>query len=210
MLPSYGVLIGNFNHSGEHQGQWLHALLYLDVNKQQYECAVDVNEASGAFQFQIFNGLDASLFEVISNLEDGYYPLVRNSTSGAVDYARSPILQRPLGCLAIFDGLLNAIFRSNQQVWTDVTGDEAGNALIALVQGSKKVYVFGEPYSPPDLGMHNVHCNQGDPVAGTHHADDGIWQDGCVFVLKADNTLSAYLGKFATQTLNTDNNGYPK
>jgi hypothetical protein len=34
-------------------------------------------------------------------------------------------------------------------------------------------------------------------------------QDGCVFALKADGTLSAYLGKFTTQTLNTNNQGLP-
>ncbi len=31
----------------------------------------------------------------------------------------------------------------------------------------------------------------------------------CVFAMKGDGTLSAYLGKFSTQSLNTDNNGLP-
>ena len=217
MLPSYGVLIGRFDHAGEHQGQWLHALLYLNVSTmasgkpqtQQYECAVDVNEPTGNFQYQIFDKLDVSLFQTISSMAEGYHPLARDSSSGAIDYSRSPILQRPLGCLAILDFFMNAIFRSNQQVWKDVTGDEAGQALIALVQGSAKVYVFGAPYTT-GLGMHDVHCNQGDPVNSQFHSLDGIWQDGCVFILKPDGTLSAYLGKFADQSLNTDNNGYPK
>jgi uncharacterized protein YukJ len=55
-------------------------------------------------------------------------------------------------------------------------------------------------------GVHDVHCNQGDPP-GQFRVLDGIWQDGCVFALKADGTLSAYLGKFSSQSLNTDNNG---
>jgi len=76
-----------------------------------------------------------------------------------------------------------------------------------MVTGSKKVYAFGEPYTS-GLGVHNVHCNQGDPP-GVHQADDGIWQDGCVFAIKSDGTLSAYLGKFATQTLNTNDQGLP-
>jgi uncharacterized protein YukJ len=53
-----------------------------------------------------------------------------------------------------------------------------------------------------------VHCNQGDPPGQFQHLD-GIWQDGCVFAIKADGTLSAYLGKFSTQSLKTDNNGLP-
>ena len=208
MLPAYGVVIGTLDHSGEHQGQWLHALLYLKVNGQMYECAVDVNEPTGAFQYQVFNNMDQSLFQIISNMPDGYHLLERNSTSGAMDYARSPILQRPLGCLGLLVGLFNAIFKGNRQVWTDVTGDEAGNALIAMTTGSTRVFVFGAPYTS-GFGMHDVHCNQGDPINSNFHHLDGIWQDGCVFVLKADGTLSAYLGKFASQSLNTDNNGFP-
>ena len=77
-----------------------------------------------------------------------------------------------------------------------------------MITDSEKVYAFGEPY-PSGLGVHNVHCNQGDPP-GEHRSDDGIWQDGFVFAVKSDGTLSAYLGKFATQTLNTNNQGLPE
>jgi Uncharacterized conserved protein (DUF2278) len=65
---------------------------------------------------------------------------------------------------------------------TNVTGNEAGEALVAMATGAKKVYAFGEPYTS-GLGVHNVHCNQGDP-SGEHQPDDGIWQDGCVFALR--------------------------
>jgi uncharacterized protein YukJ len=124
-----------------------------------------------------------------------------------MDYARSPIFQKPLGCLAVFWSVWNAIFKTNDQVWSNVTGNAAGVALVAMVQGSKKIYAFGAPYTT-GLGVHDVHCNQGDPP-GPHQADDGIWQDGCVFAVKADGSLSAYLGKFATQTLTTNNQGLP-
>ena len=88
-----------------------------------------------------------------------------------------------------------------------MTGNEAGNALIAMVTGSTKVFAFGAPYTS-GFGVHDVHCNQGDPPGPFQHLD-GIWQDGCVFAIKADGTLSAYLGKFSTQSLKTDNNGLP-
>jgi hypothetical protein len=189
MLPKYGVLIGNFVSSGTHQGQWLHAILNLNVAGTPYECAVDVNEPNLGFQFKIVDRMNANLFQVISSLAHGYHPLNRNSASGAMDYARSSILQpRP--------------------VWTTVTGSEAGDALIAMVRPSQKVYVFGAPY-PHGNGMHDVHCNQGDPQGSQWYPENGIWQDGCVFVKKTDGTLSTYLGMFLNQTLNTDNNGNP-
>ena len=115
--------------------------------------------------------------------------------------------QKPLGCLAVFLAIWNAIFKTSRQTWTNVTGNEAGNALVAMVTGSTKVFAFGAPYTT-GKGVHDVHCNQGDPPGQFQHLD-GIWQDGCVFAIKADGTLSAYLGKFSTQSLNTDNNGLP-
>jgi hypothetical protein len=207
MLPAYGVVIGQYVNYTTNQGKWMHVDLNINAAGRQYQAAVDVNEPNGLFQYQVFNKLDLSLFAPILALPDGWNPLLRNATSGAIDYARSPILQRPLGCLAVFYAILNAIFKTNTQTWTNVTGNEAGDALVAMVTGSAKVFAFGVPYTT-GYGVHDVHCNQGDPP-GPFRALDGIWQDGGVFVKKSDGTLSAYLGKFSTQSLNTDNNGIP-
>ena len=207
MLPSYGVVIGQFVNYTTNQGQWLHVDLNINAAKTVYQAAVDVNEPNGLFQYQVFNNLDASLFTTVSLMPDGWHQLASNPNSGAIDYARSPILQKPLGCLAIFWAIWNSIFNTSNQTWTNVTGNEAGNALIAMVTGSQRVFAFGAPYTS-GFGVHDVHCNQGDPP-GQFRALDGIWQDGCVFAIKADGTLSAYLGKFSTQSLNTDNNGIP-
>ncbi len=207
MLPAYGVVAGNFTTYGTETGQWYHVDMNIQAGDSVYQAAVDVNEVDGNFQYQIFNNLDQSLFTQVAALPVGWTTLAPTPTSGAMDYARSPIFQKPLGCLAILWGIWDAIFKTNIQVWTNVTGNEAGLALVAMVTGSKKVWAFGAPYTS-GLGVHDVHCNQGDPP-GPHQADDGIWQDGCVFALKGDGTLSAYLGKFSTQTLKTNNQGLP-
>ena len=207
MLPDYGVVIGQYTSYTRNQGQWLHVDLNIQAGNSVYQAAVDVNEPNGLFQYQLFNNLDTGLFAPIAALPDGWHHLDSNPSSGAMDYARSPIFQKPLGCLAIFWAIVNAIFRTNVQSWTNVTGDEAGNALVAMVTGSTRIFAFGAPYTT-GLGVHDVHCNQGDPP-GPFRQLDGIWQDGCVFAQKPDGSLSAYLGKFSTQSLNTDNNGWP-
>jgi hypothetical protein len=211
MLPDYGVVVGQYASYTTNQGQWMHVDLNLNANVNKstivYQAAVDVNEPNGLFQYQVFNDLDMSLFAPIAALSDGWHHLNSDPSSGAMDYARSPILQRPLGCLAVFWAVLNAIFRTSYQTWTNVTGNEAGDALVAMVTASTRVFAFGAPYTT-GYGVHDVHCNQGDPP-GPFQALDGIWQDGCVFVIKTDGTLSAYLGKFSTQSLNTNNNGLP-
>jgi Uncharacterized conserved protein (DUF2278) len=212
MLPAYGVTIGTYDHSGSHQGQWLHELLYLRAGGALYECAVDVNEPNGIFQYMILSSLDRSLFQAVSVLPDGYHSLTRDSASGAIDYIRSPIIQQPEGCLTALFGFISGIFGSPEMsVWKDVTGNEAGSALVSLVDGSSRVYVFGAPYSDPHPhpGMHDVHMNQGDPTGSVFHSLDGIWQDGCVIVDGSDGKLAGYFGKFATQSLTTDSNGWP-
>jgi hypothetical protein len=208
MLPNYGVLIGNFVSSNEHQGTWLQAILNLNVNGTAYTCNVDVNEPTLGFQYRIFDDMDPALFASISSLGDGYHELARNSTSGAMDYARSPILQQKLGCLAVFVNLWNSLFGKGATEWITVTGSEAGDALLSMVVGSQKIYVFGAPYTT-GKGQHDVHCNQGDPAGSQWFVHNGIWQDGCVFVKKADGSFTAYLGMFLNQTLQTDNNGNP-
>jgi hypothetical protein len=180
VLPAYGVVIGTYDHSGSHQGQWLHELLYLRADGTLYECAVDVNEPAGIFQYMILQSLDRSLFQAVSALPDGFHTLARDPASGAIDYIRSPLISPCEG-------------------WNDVTGDEAGNALVSMVQDSTRVYVFGAPYTHPNPnpGMHDVHMNQGDPVDSPFHPLDGIWQDGCVIADGADGGLAGYFGKFA-------------
>lgn len=207
MLPDYGVVVGDFVNYTTEQGQWYHVDLNINAGGSIYQAAVDVNEPNGLFQYQLFKQLDMNLFAPVSSFADGWHELARNATSGAMDYARSPIFQKPLGCLAVFWGVFNSIFKTNIQSWTNVTGNEAGQALIAMVQGSKKVYAFGAPYTT-GLGVHDVHCNQGDPP-GQFRALDGIWQDGCVFAIQSDGSLSAYLGKFSTQSLQTNDQGIP-
>jgi len=191
MLPSYGVVIGQSGNYSTEQGKWMHVIMNVEAAGVKYQAAVDVNEPNGLFQYQILNGLDPTLFAVDSKLKDGWHTLKSNASSGAMDYARSPILTKAL-----------------KPTWTNVTGNQAGEALVALLKVSTKVYVFGAPYTT-GKGVHDIHCNQGDPP-GQFRALDGIWQDGCVFILKSDKSLSAYLGKFSTQTLNTDGNGLPK
>lgn len=188
-LRDYGVVIGRYQSFNTQQGKWMHFDLNIEVSGVKYQAAVDVNEPGGQFQYQVINDLDPGLFEKITSLADGWHPLASNPSSGAIDYARSPIL---------------ADYRTS---WINVGGNEAGDALIAMLKDSSRIFVFGTAYTS-GKGVHDVHCNQGDP-AGHFASDDGTWQDGAVFVIRGDGSLSAYLGKFAGQSLDTDKGGHP-
>jgi uncharacterized protein YukJ len=77
----------------------------------------------------------------------------------------------------------DAVVATNIQPWTNATGNAAGNAaghaLIAMDTHSPRIFALGAPYTE-GLGVHDVHCNPGDPP-GQFRPLDGIWQDGCVF-----------------------------
>lgn len=207
MLPDYGVVIGKYQGHTTNQGKWMHVDLNINAAGVNYQAAVDVNEPNGVFQYRQLHKLNKKLFSNIAGLPDGWHHLDSNPTSGAMDYARSPILGKPASLRGILAGFWNSVSKPYKQGWTNVTGNEAGQALIAMVTASTRIFAFGAPYTT-GKGVHDVHCNQGDPP-GQFRPLDGIWQDGCVFVTKTDGTLSAYLGKFATQSLHTDNHGLP-
>lgn len=209
-LAHYGVLKANFVSFGpDEQGQWYHGIINAEANGIAYQCAVDVESQNNVqVQYQVLHNLPSDVFAPILGLADGYTELARNPTSGALDYVRSQFLSAK-GCLTVFWFFWQRLFGVSP--WTSVTGTEAITAMDQLVSGCDKIYVFGEPYSTGN-GMHNVHMNQGDPPISPdgrdHQGDDGIWQDGGVVVHK-DGKLHAFISKFSSQTLNTDDQGLP-
>lgn len=232
-LPEYGVLKGNLFTPQEqtYQGNWFHGIFYLNVPGTMIpeRCVTDFSSANkDLIQYKIFTTLRANLFTNIMNLPDGYTRLatgpVNGSTSGALDYVRSPILG-PGGCLQ----LLAAFFKQflGQTISTGwILSD--GVTAVQVLQNQlsakpKKLFVFGEPFSDESPvteddvqsqnGMHNVHMNQGDPPLSPdgrdHQADDGIWQDGATIFLNPDSSLTAFCSKFVSQTFNTNDQGLP-
>lgn len=217
-LPAYGVLIGTLNRyerePPDNFGHYFHGFLYVDAPAGQYKCAVDVSTPSGInVEHRQLHGLDEQLFNNISSLPDGWHLLPSNSTSGALDYVRSPILnKKPQGCMFVmynaFLELLNSIFKFWQDSgWIKSDGENALDAMESLFSDVARMYVFGAPFNS-GLGVHDIHLNQGDPPGNFQHLD-GIWQDGAVIVQTANGQLNCFLTKFETQTLNTDNNGLP-
>jgi uncharacterized protein YukJ len=111
--------------------------------------------------------------------------------------------------------ILDWIFGGHHDAWTDNVGTEALDHLQSMFASPgtiDKVFLFGAPYPFPysgaPQGLHDVHCNQGDPP-GPFRPLDGIWQDGGVIVRYVDGHLEGFFVKFETQSLNTDDQGIP-
>jgi hypothetical protein len=218
-VSDYGVVIGQFDHfdrdDANHYGSYYHGHIFVRAQETLYNCAVDVKYPNGSVQYFVPGKLDETKFGGVQALGDGFHALAPTSTSGAIDYVRDPFLSEPIGCLAIFYALWNALTGSRNQVWHENVGMSALTDLEAFLSadgGIARAYVFGARYlnaaqSPPQ-GMHDVHMNQGDPP-GPYQALDGIWQDGGIVVQRPAGLLTGFFVKFVTQTLHTNDAGLP-
>jgi hypothetical protein len=133
----------------------------------------------------------------------------RTAARGSGPWGPTPLdallgsVRRRLPC----PGLLRSRLRWRSFPWVASDGDNALDVLEPLVHGAVRIHVFGEPYTT-GLGVHNVHCNQGDPP-GPHQGEDGIWQDGAVLTQDAHGAMTLWQVKFNTQSLRTDDHGLP-
>jgi hypothetical protein len=237
----YGVAIGTFasftREDPSHFGHWYHGKLRIDTPAGQYEAALDVDTPSGVgVSYRVVTDLTTSSFPTITAYAEGFHALTSTSSSGALDYVRSPQLRdgwvvqwvrRRVGAFSSrlrsdepwgpswLDWVLGRFWqwlpwvrlRRRSFPWVASDGDNALDVLEPLVQNAERIYIFGEPYTT-GLGVHNVHYNQGDP-SGDHQDEDGIWQDGLVLTQDSDGAITAWQVKFNTQSLHTDDGGLP-
>lgn len=135
--------------------------------------------------------LDHKRLRTVLELADGLHVLASQRKSGALDYVRAQYLKA-----------------SDEDDWQRARADETLDDLEALVSKSKRVCVFGSPYTK-GLGVHDVHMNQGDPAGSQWFAANGVWQDGGVLI-ETKTKLRGFFTKFVNQTLDTDDQGNPE
>ena len=237
----YGVAIGTFasftREDPSNFGTWYHGKLRIDTPAGQYESALDVDTPSGVgVSYRVVDDLTTADVPVLAALGKGFTALARTSTSGALDYVRSPILQdgwvvrrlrwwvgslrsrwnpQPWGPSPL-DATVDRLHRWLSWLWrlrwrsfpwVSSDGDNALDVLEALLPTATRIYIFGEPFTT-GLGVHNVHMNQGDPP-GPHQDENATWQDGAVMVERADGSVAVWQVKFNTQSLHTGDDGLP-
>jgi Uncharacterized conserved protein (DUF2278) len=100
-LPRYGVAIGTFvsfaRDPQDQFGHWYHGHLTIATPQGQYASALDVDTPSGiGVSYRISPSLSRSDLGPIAGLPNGWHALTSDSSSGALDYLRSPIFQDTL------------------------------------------------------------------------------------------------------------------
>ncbi|MBC2904341.1 DUF2278 family protein [Streptomyces cupreus] len=216
----YGVLSGtlyrHYRDQPDSQGRWFHVNLEVDAPQGRYHCAIDVDshKSNVGVQWKAFT-LDAVDLGPVPALVRGYHDLASDPDSGALDYLRHPALVDRSGVLfqrrppSWLEDIL-ALFGSRP--WHAGSNVDAAAALETILVEGQHILVFGEPFDEDpegDLGMHNIHQNQGDPAGSPWWPENGIWQDGATLTQRPDGRYDVFLNKFSSQAGHTDSSGHP-
>ncbi|NYV77896.1 DUF2278 family protein [Streptomyces sp. UH6] len=218
----YGVLSGTLHRHHrdrpDSQGRWFHVNLEVDAPAGRHHCAVDVDSHASAVgvRWKTFT-LPAEALGPAAALaaSPGYHELPRTPDSGALDYVRHPELADRSGILftrrppSWLQDLLELV---DSRPWHAGSNVDAALALESILVPGQHVLVFGEPFDDDpdgDLGMHNVHQNQGDPAGSQWWVENGTWQDGATLTRRPDGAYDLFLNKFSSQSDRTDAAGHP-
>jgi hypothetical protein len=216
LARGYGVVIGTvhryYRDPVNDYGQYFHGNLVVQVPAGRYHCAIDVDSKflPDGVMWKVVELRTPSL-RGVDQLTSGWHVLASSPESGALDYIRHPALRPRSGCaVGPLTALLTAIgVRGRELPWRSGTSLDALADLEPLVSAAGRVLVYGEPFRPPDLGVHNIHQNQGDPLGSRWSDENGIWQDGATVVQREDGTYGAFCNRFRTQSDRTDDDGRP-
>src|SRR5262245_15005527 len=105
-LDHYGVLVGtldrHYRDNPDNQGRWYHVNLIVKVEQSEYRCAVDVDSHQSAtgVEWKVIE-LAPAEWATLAALPVGYHELANTSSSGAIDYCRSPGFKKKLGCATV-------------------------------------------------------------------------------------------------------------
>ncbi|HEY6537244.1 MAG TPA: YukJ family protein [Candidatus Nitrosocosmicus sp.] len=199
-IPRYSVLKGKVTGSTfiENHGHD-HFIINIQVSENQYKAFVNVLSYDGSNLEYLHNSNWTDPFKnKLAELEPGSHELQRQPDGMALDYIRSNIVD-----ITAFTNIQQGISRSE----SDLTNLLKDHVERAQSNDDSVVYVFGSAFkdnNETDLGIHDVHMNQGNPESGGFEKDNGVYQDGALFFQFSNDEWVALFLKFRTQAINTD------
>lgn len=186
-----------------------HIELLLDVAGEKYRAAVNVR-SSVAPHTLLYRRLYPFVHPITAELgalASGSYDL--RGSPLALDYVRDGMIMRaemeelPYRSDGVDNDLLEKLLPTLQQ---------------GIAEAGTQLYLFGETWGPetkpdayfhftPGRGIHDIHMNQGSQ--GSFRGTNGIHQDGGLLIRHPDQSWSAILLAFASQSWQTDAQGHP-
>lgn len=227
-ISHYSVLKGHPTAGKVVSGASAHyqiTLNTLDKAGQPFTVAVNIQSVDGSeVLYAIKPGFIPTDAVGLANLAPGITPLPSKPGGLALDFVREVIAGQPMitraqmALLPTSEATPN-FFAEERTLPIGAREEQAHaleNAVVALLNqavadAGSVLYAFGSAFADGGVmdGIHDIHMNQGNPL-NNHGNDNGIWQDGAVFVnLPAQGTWTALFLAFQTQSWTTDPSGNP-
>jgi len=188
-----------------------HLHFSMPIGGQPFDVAVNVgtNDDDDSLLFKLAFDFHHPITTTLSQAPQGQNNLTGQAALPALDFLRSDI------------GTDTGDWRRSDPMDGSDAPEPVASVKRLLTQAASSgwtVYVFGRFYIGGDLGVHDIHMNQGS--TGEHFHNPGgdppphwdgndIWQDGAIFVDRGDQGFAAYFSRFTQQVTPTDDLGNP-
>ena len=213
----YGALRGQVVASAEERSDQVspHYQILVMAGGEPWRIAVNVKSTdtggSGTDRsivlYRIIDDFRHPILETVKHFQEGFHPINAGLKNGGLDYVRGNL----------FDP------KDMRLLPPDVPGDnnDLNDLIDAHVERAKGdptavMFAFGQPWGPenapdktfkfkPNRGVHDIQVNQGNPRAGGHAGDNGVWHDGGLLLWfpTADRWVAMFLA-FQSQSWHTD------
>jgi uncharacterized protein YukJ len=225
-ISSYSVLKGKPTAGKVVGGASTHFQITVEATGGPFTVAVNIQSVDGS---EVLYAIEKSFVPPsasgLAALASGVTALPSAPGGLALDYVREQIGGKPMitkAQMALLPveptaGLSGSPGRRRGDI--EMRAHALENAVVALLDaavasGNATVYAFGSAFADRGKvdGIHNIHMNQGNPMSN-HGGDNGIWQDGALFVEMPDATgtagWTAVFLAFQTESWMTDAAGNP-
>lgn len=207
-LQRYGVLAGHVvGGSAERSGDTPHYQIEVQAGDTLYRVAVNERSSQSPpdLLYCLHERFNHPVTDALAALPIGFTPLVSAPGGAAVDYLRANLCTRDVMQVAPVDlpGPNNDLADLIDHYVTRAAGDSKATVYATgqawgPEQQADKIFGFA-----PGAGVHDIHMNQGNQPPFV--SDDGVWQDGALFLHFADQQQwVALLLAFQNQAWHTD------
>jgi uncharacterized protein YukJ len=212
-LATYGVLkgavVGHLRNADDDHYQVL-----VQAGKALHRIATNVKssapKAPSTVLFLSTTSLPTSLTDGLKALAPGYRKLSARPGGLALDFVRSGIVKT---------SAMKPLPPDVPGVDNDLKDLLEAAMVRAMKEEGSVVYALGAKWGPekgkpdqyfkfvPGNGIHDIHMNQGN--AGSYKKDNGVYQDGALFVSYPSGQWRAFFIAFQSQSFRTDGKGNP-
>ncbi len=220
-ITNYSVLAGDPVAGKVVTGSSTHYQITMNAPSGPFTVAVNIQSVDGSeVLYAIEEEFTPPDVAALQALPMGMTPLKSKPGGLALDFVRSQINGSPMITqqqMTLLPQVRSKGLSEEERMLSRARAGALQNAVVTLLNMTIAdkdgvIYAFGSAYADSGKvgGIHDIHMNQGNPAAGGHRGDNGIWQDGALFIhLPSKGTWTAVFIAFQTESWDTDSSGNP-